>query len=76
MTISFDNDFSKPFGLPPFFERIHLLDLASCLNILLGGNNDLVKLTAWRNGALVEYHRTLFRFKIPGTRKHQVVVIS
>jgi hypothetical protein len=69
MMISFDDDFSKPFCFPPFSGRIHFLDLSSCLNILLGGKNDLIKLTAWRNDALVEYHRALFRFRIQGIRK-------
>jgi len=32
MTISFDDDFCKPFCFSPFFERIHLLDLSSSLN--------------------------------------------
>jgi len=42
MMISFDDDFSKPFCFPPFFERIHLRDLSSCLNIPLVDENDLI----------------------------------
>jgi len=42
MVISFDDDFSKSFCFPQFFERIHLMALSSCLNILLGDENYLI----------------------------------
>jgi len=42
MMISFDDDFFKPFCFPPFFERIYLLDLSSCLNNVRVDESDLL----------------------------------